>query len=678
MSQFINSIKEVKNNWKKYDSWEQEEANDAAKRKYLSDNLDLPADKVALTKEKTKIILRASDLLDKRSENNCENMELKTSIISVFALIPFLYLSPMLNKLNISKKLKGNLTLASYGAIFLVGGGITLWGNNEQKKASRVGRFQAKQHELKDIKNFVIYTPEQIEAAQKIAKNIPDKKDKRSISKFIADIKQMSKDKKDYKNWLNNNESEQNFKNIMQKKYSPEQIQQGKEDKEIITNIVKDINIKAEEYSENMENAYDTMGTLSLLGSIPLAFAIKKLIKKLVKNPSKNVLNISMASPFIVTLMLIINGTQQQKKAAQIGRFKKSKEILNNPEVLMDYTDEQMSKAKNIKASKQKKGFFKDIFANFVFLINYHKDKKEFIKHEETEQKQQEKLLEALKQSKISDEQLKDAKFLQEKTFLTFDKIDEMSQRFSEDTEAATELTKQLSSTMFPILGIICSALLVKGFKKGSIPLRAPLNGLFNLALKKESPLRIVINQLNAAIKQDKTLRKNFSKIFVDKQVRQQFFEHPQIKKVIQDNIKTFTEYTAKLKIFAKTNSEDEILAIGREIFKENFRQDPFSKWLRNISFDIMKLWASAKSKLPNKIKNENISSFEKMKKYFKEYNTLSKTLLFGGFAPLIIVGMGVPFAFNSWLNNVQKKAGKIGIMKATEEIDHPELFVNE
>src|SRR5512133_1282194 len=104
MSQFIDSIKEVKRNWKTYDAWEQNQADDSAKREYLSNKLDLPADKVALTKEKTKIVLRASDMLDKRSENNCEDAERTTGLLAGAAMIPFAVL-PFLfvNKMSAEK-----------------------------------------------------------------------------------------------------------------------------------------------------------------------------------------------------------------------------------------------------------------------------------------------------------------------------------------------------------------------------------------------------------------------------------------------------------------------------------------------------------------------------------------------------------------------------------------------
>ena len=75
LSQFINSIKDVKKNYTKYDGWEQNQADDAAKREHLSKTLELPKDKVELTEAKAKNVIRAAEILDKKSEDNCENTE---------------------------------------------------------------------------------------------------------------------------------------------------------------------------------------------------------------------------------------------------------------------------------------------------------------------------------------------------------------------------------------------------------------------------------------------------------------------------------------------------------------------------------------------------------------------------------------------------------------------------
>ena len=61
----------------------------------------------------------------------------------------------------------------------------------------------------------------------------------------------------------------------------------------------------------------------------------------------------------------------------------------------------------------------------------------------------------------------------------------------------------------------------------------------------------------------------------------------------------------------------------------------------------------------------------------YKNYNTLINT---GIAAALPILGIifAVPYAFNAWLTNIQKKAGKIGIMKAMDKIDDPRIFASE
>jgi hypothetical protein len=42
---------------------------------------------------------------------------------------------------------------------------------------------------------------------------------------------------------------------------------------------------------------------------------------------------------------------------------------------------------------------------------------------------------------------------------------------------------------------------------------------------------------------------------------------------------------------------------------------------------------------------------------------------------PIFGVIFAVPYMFNAWLTNIQKKAGKIGIMKAMEKIDDDRVF---
>ena len=61
----------------------------------------------------------------------------------------------------------------------------------------------------------------------------------------------------------------------------------------------------------------------------------------------------------------------------------------------------------------------------------------------------------------------------------------------------------------------------------------------------------------------------------------------------------------------------------------------------------------------------------------YKNYKTLINTGIVAG-VPVLGVIFAIPYAFNAWLTNIQKKAGKIGIMKAMDKIDDPRVFASD
>ena len=682
MSQFINSIKDVKKNYTKYDGWEQNQADDAAKREHLSKTLELPKDKVELTEAKAKNVIRAAEILDKKSEDNCENTEQSTGIISMFALLPPIFalqaIQMKLIKSNASAKVMQMMSLAQVVAPFALGAGLILWANNKQKEASRIGRFQAKQHELKDVKNFVNYTPEQIEAAKILVKNMPDKKDKKGIFKAFSDMKQMSLDKKDYKKWLEAKiKNPEDVQKLLNTKFTPEQIAQGEEDKEIIVNIVKDINIEAENYSENMENASDTLTMLSAVGSIPIGIALNKIIKNIKNIPQQVRGFVPVAAGMIFTLGVLFWGTAEQKKASRVGRFVKRKEILSNTKVLMAYTDEQLKQAENIKAPIQKKGFFEKIGGNFKFLGTYLKDKKAYNKYIKTEAKENEKLYEALGKSEVSTAQLTEAKHLQEKTFKAFDKVDEMSQRYSEDIEAGSEIAKNSVNLVWYFTSVSTMALLPVLTLKGKLPVHKIAKQLSKFTLDKNSSIRLFVDKAYEVISKDKDLKQDLSKAILDSKARTRLSKNSKISDLLPEAKKAWSEIQ------------------NFENLKAHFKKDGFSKWVRNLVTDIgkFKIGSSIKNKLQKEYIDELLAgtskkmtteefneyktkALEPFKFKYKNYKTLINSLFIGA-VPMSAFMLGVPFAFSSWLTNIQKKAGKIGIMKAMEEIDNPKFFVN-
>lgn len=722
MGQFLNSLNDVRKNYKKYDSWEQKQADERAKKEYLANNISIPNDKIELTKKRAETVIRATEIMDARSEDNCQNVEQLTGMISSIPTAGLLFLqNPLIkffsNKFNsktqakieeIKKELENislaqdqrilkleelkklykksnkiNVKVSQYTSIGVLGVmllstiGMILWGNSKQKEASRIGRFQAKQNNLKDEKNFVIYTPEQIEKAKEIAKNIPDEKEKNSISKMMKEMKELSKDKAGYKAWYAQKDLEE-IEKLKSRNLSPEQLQRAEEDKELIVDTVKEINIKAEEYSENVENAFDTFGMLSWLIAAPLGFGINKIMKFFKATKAlKGILStaISVSTPLVISFI----GTLEEKKSSRVGRYKARQDLMKNPSRLMAYSQEDMKKAENITANKQKQTFFQKLGSSFSFLKNYYKDKKEYNKYKKTTQKENEKLQKALVQLEVSAEQKEEAKALQKNVFRTFDEIDEMSQRYSEDVEAGTDIAKQLGSTVWSLGSILGLAYLTASVVKGKFPIAKLANWITNLTFDSKSSIKIAMNNFMDVVKKtDKKTVRQMQKDFVSGDLK--YFMNDPKNKALKDAMEPLLNEFKKLgnktvesgitqAASGKMNSLDEV---ALEVLKSHLKQTALAKWTRKMIAQCVKLWAKSKVDIPVKAQEQLGMNFN-----YKNYKTLINTGIAAGI-PVLGIIFAVPYSFNAWLTNIQKKAGKIGIMKAMDKIDDPRVFASE
>ncbi len=721
MGQFLNSLNEVRKNYSKYDDWEQKQADERAQKEYLAANLDIPKDKLELTQKRAETVIRATEIMDARSEDNCENMEQFTSILSLipilglqFAQIPLIKHLENKNKAKLESKIKavdndslaGKLTqeakelkiknlrkqarktsakinryvnFGNLALMMVVAVGMILWSNSKQKEASHIGRYQAKQNELKGIENFVVYTPEQLEKAKEIAKNIPDEKDRDSISKMIKELKDVSKDKDAYKEWLAQKDP-QEIEKLKSVNLSPEQLQRAEEDKELIVDAVKEINIKAEEYSENVENAFDTMGNVSWLAAIPLGFGLNKLLKALKVDKKWRSIT-SVAVPILTPLIIQLTGTVEQKKASRVGRYKARQDLLKNPARLMAYSEEDMKKAENIKAPKQKQSFFEKLGGSFSFISKYYKDKSEYTKYKKTTQKENEKIQKALKEIEVTDAQKAEAKALQKNVFRAFDEVDEMSQRYSEDTEAGCDIAKQIGSTAWTLGAMGAMAWLSVSIAKGKFPLTKLANKLTNMTFDAKSPIKKAVNNLNDVLKaQGKTKTQEFQKALVGDKLTD-FIAKPENKAISDAVIPLMDEFgkigvNGMAQISAGAGKKD-ATTIFSELFSKHLKQTRLAKWTRNMLAQCSKLWVKSKASKADMEIPKDVQEKMGMNFNYKNYKTLINTGLVAGL-PVLGTIIAVPYAFNAWLTNIQKKAGKIGIMKAMDKIDDPRVFASE
>ncbi len=149
----------------------------------------------------------------------------------------------------------------------------TIYEAKLQTDSSKIARYQARKV-LEDPKEFVNYTPEQIEAAKKELAEHPEltKKDKKSKlqSGMFKSIYNIIKDNRAYRN--DKAAREDNSQKVT-RELTPEERIQAEKDQEVIQRTVRIINNEAEKNSENMEVAGNVLiyGTPFLGGAIGAA-----------------------------------------------------------------------------------------------------------------------------------------------------------------------------------------------------------------------------------------------------------------------------------------------------------------------------------------------------------------------------------------------------------------------
>lgn len=127
-----------------------------------------------------------------------------------------------------------------------------------------------------------------------------------------------------------------------------------------------------------------------------------------------------------------------QKSSARAGRYTAKRELEQDPRNFIGYTEEDFEEVKDVKGKKQT--FGEKVKEYALFIPTVLKQYYAYDKYKRTEFKEHQLLMDELKKSEVSEEQLRDAKNLQRKLFNTFEKVDDNSQTYSESMEAAIEI----------------------------------------------------------------------------------------------------------------------------------------------------------------------------------------------------------------------------------------------
>lgn len=152
---------------------------------------------------------------------------------------------------------------------------------------------------------------------------------------------------------------------------------------------------------------------------------------------------LAFASGVVSTVVGMFIALKLQKQASRAGRYVAKEEFRNNPQEFIAYTDEEMNEVSDVKAEEKTLG---QKFKNYMmFLPTVFKQHREYMNYKKGDYKKEKALRDELVKLDVTPEQLREGKNLQRKLFNTFEKIDDKSQEYSENMEAASDIAMQFS-----------------------------------------------------------------------------------------------------------------------------------------------------------------------------------------------------------------------------------------
>lgn len=650
--------------------------------------------------------------------------------------------------------------------------GTTLWATKMQVNSSRIARWQSRE-QLEDPKYFVQYTPEQIEEAKKNleAKEQENKGFSQKLFKKQnkASLIQVIKDNKAYKEWKKQDKDESKK---VHRTLTPEELSEAQKDKEVIQRITRVINNKAEDYSENMEVAAETliMGTPFLgaavggvVGAIinKLGFmdefadrTMQKFAKNLdnfdkesvlgaykeLKNHKKgapggmkkslNLLNrilnsentkqvktgtidtfisyakklftyaasskgarnkaIALISGMATGIAGAFIGLKLQKSSARAGRYLAKRELEKDPQNFIGYDEEDFKQVQNIKGEKPSLG--KRFKEYITFLPRVIGEYFEYQKYVKTTAVKNRALKEELVKLDVTDEQLTEAKNLQRKMFNTFEKVDDKSQEYSESVEAAVEIAKPaVQAAGFAALispAVIAAVQIARGKLNGTIITDRISKFLANhTGFLKGKKADKYLDKVNANLKHvindtkvTGTMDDNAAGIAEFIKGNIQNLKVSNLKNLLGKNLKPMIEgldeeELSKLLnsnritkvLFGKCDKKQALEILGNlEKILDNLPEEKLQKIIDSLGEEFVKD--------PQKVM-QALQNPEGLRGIFLTKGLISIPAIAG--ASWAGLSLLATFAIESYLAKIQKEAGRLGVMKAMEELQDPLYYAD-
>jgi hypothetical protein len=438
--------------------------------------------------------------------------------------------------------------------------------------------------------------------------------------------------------------------------FSPQSEKDLKEDAALVSNITRTINDRSESYTENVENAFQTLSLgFETLLAFPLSAGIAYLFSKtkMAKEGGAMVtLAAGAASLLFLQIPLSFIGTALERDGAKVARWKARQDIKNNPNNMLAVPDEDKASVQGIKDENFKpKGIWDSFKQAFTLPFEFMKDHKAYQAWEKTEGIEEKKRRKALDQIQLSPEQLAEAKRLQARTHEGFGLTDEYSQD-SEMMEASTDTLKQIAGEI-PQLALMA-------------PAAAIVAGHY-IPLPKVKWLEKVAN--THGIEVPGSGSKKWEPLLSDWRLETMGKSAEAFAMKKAEPLMTFLE---KPEAEQQKVSEELQKKLDKLLEEKPFLKK-FKQYGENLANDGFTLISEMASKHPEKTK-----SWTKWIQEGYKYKTLRYTGI--GVAGTVAVGglavlLGPVLLANSVFTRWQKDSMRVGLMQADDAMKHPNFF---
>jgi len=450
----------------RYREWKaREDLRDAREQLYRK-HADLNTEDVIRKQAKAKTVAQNILMLDNYVYDKAEDVEAVFETfnvqllagVSALATVPKAVLKfiPILEKQkstqNIANALKnyqkktikiggGNFKLSSVltGLAVAVSGLLYARGVTRSIKsqlgATRRAKFEGLTEKFNNDTDYALLTPEQEDEITKqlLDKNNPINKEKEVKTPFLSKILErinVRKSLKQTKDLTMKNAEYLQHKAEFEKELANPKYIATKENRQILENIIKKVDLKSEDDLERMEKIVNVGYSSLFVGGFLEYLISDKLIDLLkIKNPVIRE-GAKILIPLVTYLVLNKNIANLQNNAIQATHYKNLKNYVENRE---NFVDVPVNFTKVTPEQKKKPNLFN-------FLKGMLKDIREYEKFEETGLKDLNKRHELKKSILLNPEQKKEAEMLRKNTLFTLHTEADNRKHFAQGVEAISEI----------------------------------------------------------------------------------------------------------------------------------------------------------------------------------------------------------------------------------------------